>query len=201
MVYLVGITGGSGSGKSTLAYGLQVKFPDLIEVVHFDDYQKAEEDVPIHQGMKNWDHPDAINFSNLLKDLKLLKNGKSVQIMTKSTKHNPQYEENGRIPYVMEAKKIILVEGYMALTNDDIRKLYDFTIFLDLSSKERIKRRTKFINPEYKNKVLLPMHEQHVESTKNFADIVINVEKYNEQEVQELVLRKLKSLKIISGIN
>ena len=40
MSYLIGIAGGSGSGKSTLAYGLQDNFPDLIEVVHFDDYQK-----------------------------------------------------------------------------------------------------------------------------------------------------------------
>ena len=52
MVFIIGIAGGSGSGKSTLAYGLQDKFPNLIEVVHFDDYQKLKENVQVHHGMK-----------------------------------------------------------------------------------------------------------------------------------------------------
>lgn len=197
MTYLIGIAGGSGSGKSTLAYGLQANFPDLIEVVHFDDYQKMEEHVPVHHGMKNWDHPEAIDFEGLLRDLRLLKNGQDVKVMTKSAKHNPEYEKSGRIPHVMKAKKIVIVEGYMALTDERIRKLYDFTVFLDLHADERMKRRTKFINPEYTEKILLPMHKEYVESAKQFANIVINIEKHNNKEVQELVLNQLKERGIL----
>lgn len=192
MTYLIGIAGGSGSGKSTLAYGLQEKFPDIIEVVHFDDYQKVKEHVPIHHEMKNWDHPQAINFEGLLRDLKLLKNGQDVTIMTKSAKHNPEYEQNGRIFHVMKAKKIVIVEGYMALADQRIRKLYDLTIFLDLHQDERMRRRTKFIDQQYTQEILMPMHEKYVEPTKEYVDLVIDVGKNNNQEVQELVLSRLK---------
>src|SRR3989338_5505981 len=187
MAYLIGIAGGSGSGKSTLAYGLQDRFPDFIEVVHFDDYQKLIEQVPVHHGMKNWDHQDAIDFDSLLRDLKLLKNGKDVEIMTKSAKYNPEYEKIGRIPHIVKAKEIIIVEGYMVLTDRRIRDLFDYTIFLHLHSDKRMKRRTKFINPEYTEKILLPMHEEYVESTKKFADVVIDIEKHNDKAVRELV--------------
>ena len=152
MSYLIGIAGGSGSGKSTLAYGLRDKFPDLIEVVHFDDYQKMKEQIPVHHGMRNWDHPEAIDFAGLLRDLESLKSGQDVEVMTKSAKHNPDYEKSGRIPHTMKAKKIVIIEGYMALTDERIRKLYDFSIFLDLHAGERMKRRTKFINPKYTEK-------------------------------------------------
>jgi len=197
MVYLIGIAGGSGSGKSTLAYGLQDQFPDLIEVVHFDDYHKMKEHVPVHHGMRNWDHPEAIEFEGLLKDLNLLKSGQDVKVMTKSVKHNPDYGKRGRIPYIMKAKKIVIVEGYMALTNERIRKLYDFTVFLDLHADERMKRRTKFINPEYTEQILLPMHKENVEPTKEVADMLIDIEKNNDKEVQELVLSQLKERGIL----
>jgi len=197
MSYLIGIAGGSGSGKSTLAYGLQDQFPDLIEVVHFDDYQKMKEQIPVHHSMRNWDHPEAIYFAGLLRDLELLKSGQDVQIMTKSAKHNPDYEKSGRIPHTMKAKRIVIIEGYMALTDERIRKLYDFSVFLDLHADERMKRRTKFINPEYTEKILLPMHKEYVESTKEFADMVIDIEKHNDKEVRELVLHELKERGIL----
>src|SRR3989344_7035084 len=197
MSYLIGIAGGSGSGKSTLAYGLQDQFPDLIEVVHFDDYQKMKEQIPVHHSMRNWDHPEAIYFAGLLRDLELLKSGQDVQIMTKSAKHNPDYEKSGKIPHTMKAKRIVIIEGYMALTDERIRKLYDFSVFLDLHADERMKRRTKFINPEYTEKILLPMHKEYVESTKEFADMVIDIEKHNDKEVRELVLHELKERGIL----
>ena len=147
--------------------------------------------------MRNWDHPEAIYFAGLLRDLELLKSGQNVKIMTKSAKHNPCYEKSGRIPHIMKAKKIVIIEGYMALTDERIRKLYDFSVFLDLHADERMKRRTKFINPEYTEKILLPMHKEYVESTKEFADMVIDIEKHNDKEVRELVLHELKERGIL----
>ena len=61
--FLIGIAGGSGCGKSTLSYRLKDKYPDLIEVVHFDDYQKEEIDVPFLEGMKR---RDKITYTKLL---------------------------------------------------------------------------------------------------------------------------------------
>ncbi len=66
--------------------------------------------------MRNWDHPDAVDFDSLFADLTNLINGNSVKVMTKSRVLNPTYEEKGRITHVLKPKKIIIVEGYMAFT-------------------------------------------------------------------------------------
>lgn len=192
MVFLIAIAGGSGSGKSTLAYGLKDKYPDLIEVVHFDDYQKQRGEVPVHHDLDNWDHPEAIDFLKLLRDLKSLKEGKEVTIMTKSEKYNPKYREVGRIPLLLKPREIIILEGYMSLVNEKIRAMLDYSIFLDLHDEERIKRRTKLNQQNYVEKVLLPMHKEHVEPTKKFADIVIDVTQHSISEAQSLVLSKFK---------
>lgn len=194
MNYLIGIAGGSGSGKSTLAYGLQDRFPKLIEVIHFDDYQKPTEQIPLLKGIKNWDHPEAIDFEKLLIDLNLLRGGKDVEVMTKSIRHNPEYgkKEWKRVPYVMKAKDIVIVEGYMTLTDERIRRLCNLTIFLDLCHEERMRRRTKFINPEYTEKILLPMYIKYVEPIKGLIDIIVDTKQYDSDQVQELVFSHLK---------
>ena len=81
--FFVGIAGGSGSGKSTLSYRLRDNFPDFIEVVHFDDYIKEDKDVPFLEGMRNWDHPDAIYFEKLYQDLLLLKEDQKIRFSQK----------------------------------------------------------------------------------------------------------------------
>lgn len=195
--FLIGIAGGSGCGKSTLAYGLKEKYPDLIEVVHFDDYQKEEVDVPFFEGMRNWDHPDAINFEQLHKDLLQLKVGKEVMVMTKSNILNPSYEEKGRIKHIMKPKRIIIVEGYLALYDEKVRDLFGLKIFLDIPISEGMKRRNKityYDESEYNNKILVPMHAKYVEPTKKIADLSIDVVRNNEDEVFNIVHNKLKEL-------
>ncbi|PIO08631.1 hypothetical protein COU59_00795 [Candidatus Pacearchaeota archaeon CG10_big_fil_rev_8_21_14_0_10_34_12] len=194
MVYLICVAGSTGSGKSALAYGLQERFPELIEVVYFTDYQKPIEHVPVYHGMKNWDCPDAIDFDKLFLDLELLKKGKDIKIMTKNEKYNPSYPKTWkRIPHTIKAKNIVLIEGYMSLANEKVRKLYDLSIFLDLSSEERMnRRRTKKQSQEYINKILFPMQEKYVEPTKEFADIIMNTKNYNVEKVQELVLKSFR---------
>ncbi len=199
--FLIGIAGGSGCGKSTLAYGLKDKYPELIEVVHFDDYQKEEADVPFFEDMKNWDHPDAINFDRLHEDLLQLKNDREVVVMTKSSVLNPTYEEKGRIQQVLKPKNIIIVEGYLALQNDKIRNLFDLKIFLDINITESMKRRGKITHNDeskYNSKILIPMHSKYVEPTKNIANILIDVLKNDKDSVFEIVNNKLSELKLLN---
>ena len=198
--FLIGIAGGSGCGKSTLSYGLRDKYPDLIEVVHFDDYQKEEMDVPFFEGMRNWDHPDAINFEQLFSDLVQLKNNKEVAIMTKSSILNPAYEEKGRIKHILRPKKIIIVEGYMSFYDRKIRDLFDFKIFLDIPISESMKRRDKITyndESEYNNKILIPMHIKYVEPIKKTVDLSIDVIKNTKNEVYKIVHDKLIELKLL----
>lgn len=202
-VQIIAIAGGTGSGKSTLAYGLLGKFPELIEIVHFDDYQKLEPDVPIHQGMRNWDHPDAIDFDQLIHDLNQLRNGNDVKIMTKDKKLNPDYETGGRIriPRIIHSKKIIILEGYLALWNEKVRKLVDYRIFLDISIEKSLKRRDKIIDDdaeEYNKKILMPGHIKYVESTKKFANLIIEIDKIDKEKMIPFVIQKLREQKIVS---
>lgn len=200
--HIIAIAGGTGSGKSTLAYGILGKFPELIEILHFDDYQKLEPDVPIHHGMRNWDHPDAIDFDRLIHDLNQLRNGKDVKIMTKDKKLNPDYETSGRIriPGIIHSKKIIILEGYLALWNEKVRKVIDYSIFLDMPIEKSLKRRDKVIDDdakEYNKKILMPGHIKYVESTKKFANLVIDVDKTDKEEMVPLVIQKLREKKIV----
>ena len=198
--FLIGIAGGSGCGKSTLSYGLRDKYPDLIEVVHFDDYQKEEVDVPFFEGMRNWDHPDAINFEQLCQDLLQLKDNQTVKVMTKSSILNPTYEEKGRIQHILEPKKIIIVEGYMTLQNNKIRDLFDLKIFLDIPIDESMKRRDKITyndESEYNNKILIPMHKKYVEPSKEIADLSIDVLKNDKDQVFKIVFDKLTKIKLL----
>jgi len=199
MVSLICVAGSTGSGKSTLVYGLQEQFPELIEVIYFTDYQKSIEQVPVHQGMKNWDCPEAIDFDKMFLDLTKLKEEKDVKIMTKNEKYNPSYSENWkRTPHTIKAKKIIFIEGYMALANEKIRGLYNLSIFLDLSTEERMRRRrTKKQNQEYIENILIPMQKKYVEPTKKFANIVINTQNVGVKEAQNQVLSLLKSKNLI----
>ncbi len=197
--FLIGIAGGSGCGKSTLSYGLKNKYPDLIEVVHFDDYQKEEMNIPFLEGMRNWDHPDAINFKQLYSDLIQLKNNNEIAVMTKSSILNPTYEKKGRIKHILKPKKIIIVEGYMTFQDKRIRELFDLKIFLDIPISESIKRRDKITyndESEYNNKILIPMHTKYIEPTKKTADLSISVLKNNKDEVYKIVRDKLIEFKL-----
>ena len=196
--FVIGVAGGSGCGKSTLSYGLKAKYPKLIEVVHFDDYQKEETDVPLLDGTRNWDHPDAINFKQLHQDLTQLINNKQVTVMTKSSIINPTYEEKGRIKHTLDPKKIIIVEGYLAFHDKKIRKMFDFSIFLDCPISESMKRRDKIIcgddSDGYNTKILIPMHAKYVEPTKKTADMTLDVVKNNKDDVFGIVHKKLAEL-------
>ena len=199
--FIIAFAGVSGCGKSTLSYRLKNKYPDLIEVVHFDDYQKEEADVPIFCDMRNWDHPDAIDFNQLFSDLTKLRDDCDVCVMTKSRIINPTYEDTGRIKHTLKPKKIIIVEGYMALHDKKIRDLFDFKIFLDIPIDESMKRRDKITyndESEYNNKILIPMHLKYVAPTKDLAELSIDAVKNNKDDVFEIVHKKLLELGVLS---
>lgn len=194
---VIGIAGGSGAGKSSICYKLVDSNPDLYEVLNFDDYQKENEDdsLPKLQGFINWDHPDAIRWDKLIQDIKTLKSDREVTINTWAHKSNQQYSTTRKmIPRTVYPKPILLVEGYLALYNDEVRKLYDKTIYLDISDEVRASRRDKSEltgGGEYANKVLNPMFIQYVLPTRDLADIVIDISDRSldllSQKVAELI--------------
>ncbi|MDP1538816.1 MAG: AAA family ATPase [bacterium] len=168
----IGITGGSGSGKTALARELKKHFGKRALIFHIDNYQKFGEKLPEIQGMKNWDHPRSIKWERMIKDLLLLEKGKTITIKSRDQKNLKRVEEK-----TLRPSEIIIVEGYFLFYKSLIRELLDFSIFLEASEKARIKRRTKPKNTKYIQKILLPMHNEYIEPTKRFADLILNTEK------------------------
>ncbi len=124
-------------------------------------------------GMKNWDCPEAIKWDKLQKDLISLK----------------------------KKKGIVIVEGYLLFYKPKIRRLFDFRVFLTAGEKTRVKRRTKFKNAEYIEKILLPMHKKYIEPTKKFANLVLNTEKYSITRAAARVKKRINSLRLSNAPN
>ena len=186
----IGITGGSGAGKSTLGYCLKNKYPNIIELIHLDDYFKPLVDRPKVRNLVNSDHPKALYFDKIVADLIKLSQNKSVIIKTKNEYLNPEYQKNRvKIPFKFYPKKIILVEGFVLLYDEIIRKILTTSIFLDMEHEPRWARRVTLSNKnkEYEEKVIIPMHKKYVEPTKKYAEYIINVSNLSKEQVLEKV--------------
>ncbi len=176
----IAIAGGSGAGKSTLAHSFADLYPERARVLHLDDYRKEKELIPRHGDFINWDHPDTIHWDQLAQDLAKLKEGRPIVIQ----KRNERFDAHGlgedSMSRTVEPTQFILLDGYLALMKPDIREFFNFSIFLDLSHEQRIARRKKFNDTEddraYFDAVLIPMHNEFVEPTKKYADVLIQVE-------------------------
>ncbi|MDP3995977.1 MAG: hypothetical protein Q8P74_01890 [bacterium] len=172
-LFFIGITGGSGSGKTALARELKKYFGKRALIFHIDNYQKFGEKLPeIKGGMKNWDHPGAIKWERMIKDLLSLKGGETITVKSRDQKKLKRVKEK-----TLRPSEIIIIEGYFLFYKSSIRKLLDFSVFLKANEEIRIKRRTKPKNIEYVQKILLPMHNKYIEPTKKFADLILNTEK------------------------
>jgi uridine kinase len=189
----IGIAGGTGVGKSTLCHGLMDVHPGKIGLVQLDDYFKPEDLVPLYDGHKNWDCPEALYLDKLIEDVSILRSGQSVTISTKNERLNPDYATTDRrIPVVFKPKPLLLVEGYLVLHDARLRELLDVSIFLELDHVTRLKRRVHFMYDKYEQEVLVPMHERYVEPTKQFADYVISVSELSAQQVLSKTTELLK---------
>jgi len=196
----IGITGGSGAGKSTLCNALKNKYPDKIELIQLDDYFKPSADKPHIEGIRNSDHPDALYLDKLADDIEKLSKGTPVIINTKNEYLNPEYEKTKeKIPIEFQPKPIILVEGFLVLHNERVRKLLDTSIFLDEEHETRWDRRVHLANKnkEYEQKVIIPMHNQYVEPAKQHAKHVINISNLNKKQVLEKVEEIINNLYLI----
>ncbi|HLC66169.1 MAG TPA: hypothetical protein VJK52_00850 [Candidatus Nanoarchaeia archaeon] len=173
---VIGLAGGSGAGKSAVAYALRDRYPEVISVLHLDDYHKAPIDIPQHQGKLNWDHPDAIDFQQLINDLSELHAGKIITVETKNPKDNPDYHQTRtRVPITIAPKPVIILEGFLTLWHPEVRKLLDVSVYLDAPGELRLQRRTKFLDSAYQDEVLLPMHASFIEPTKQYAQYIISI--------------------------
>lgn len=178
---IIGIAGGTGSGKTTVVKKIvEALPPHFVAVVPLDSYYNDTSHMTEEQRRAiNFDHPDAFDWQLLVKHVDLLRNGEAVEQPTYSyLKCNREKETLHVAP-----KPVIIIEGIMALLNKQLRDMMDLKIFVDTDSDERLIRniqrdcvergRTVEMVIDRYHKVLKPMHEQFIEPTKKFADLII----------------------------
>ncbi|UAB80262.1 uridine kinase [Marixanthomonas sp. SCSIO 43207] len=184
---IIGIAGGTGSGKTTVVQQIIEELPvDEVCIISQDSYYKDTTHLSFDQRVKiNFDHPQAIDFDLLVNHLKELKKGNSFEQPVYSfVDHNRTGETVTTHP-----RKVVIVEGILILTHPDIRELFDIKIFVHADSDERLIRRLKRdiaergrdleeVLSRYQT-TLKPMHQQFIEPTKEFADIIIPTNRYN----------------------
>ncbi len=184
---IIGIAGGTGSGKTTVVQQIVEELPaDEVCIISQDSYYKDTSHLSLEERVKiNFDHPQAIDFDLLVNHLKELKKGNSFEQPVYSfVDHNRTGETLTTHP-----RKVVIVEGILILTHPDIRELFDIKIFVHADSDERLIRRLKRdiadrgrdldeVLNRYQT-TLKPMHQQFIEPTKEFADIIIPTNRYN----------------------
>ncbi|MCB0465516.1 MAG: uridine kinase [Aequorivita sp.] len=199
---IIGIAGGTGSGKTTVVDQIVAELPaDEVCVISQDSYYHDTSDLSFTERTKiNFDHPKAIDFDLLVSHLKELRNGNSFEQPVYSfVEHNRTGETITTFP-----KKVIIVEGILILAHPDIREMFDIKIFVHADSDERLIRRLKRdiatrgrdleeVLNRYQT-TLKPMHQQFIEPTKEFADIIIPTNRYNTVAVD--VIRSIIHQKI-----
>ena len=178
---IIGVAGGTGSGKTTVVKKIvEALPPHYVAVVPLDSYYNDTSDMTdAERKAINFDHPDAFDWELLNKHVRQLKAGEAVEQPTYS------YILSNRLPETVhvEPKPVILIEGIMTLVNKELRDMMDIRIFVDTDSAERLIRniqrdvvergRTVDMVIDRYLKVLKPMHEQFIEPSKKYADIII----------------------------
>lgn len=184
---IIGIGGGTGSGKTTVVNEIIKQLPENeVGIISQDSYYNDTSHLNYEQRTKiNFDHPRSIDFDLICEHLSELKKGNPIdQPVYSFVKHNRTGDTIHTLP-----RKVMIVEGILILTNPELRKMFDIKIFVHADSDERLIRRIKRditqrgrdineVLSRYQS-TLKPMHEQFIEPTKEFADIIIPNNRYN----------------------
>jgi len=178
---IIGIAGGSGSGKSTVVKQIMKKLPkDSVAVIAQDSYYKDNGHLSSEErAKKNFDHPTSIEFSLLNKHVDLLREGKTIDMPIYSYLTCARAKET--IP--VEPKEVVIIEGILILTNPKLRERLDIKVFVDADADDRLMRiirrdieeRGRSFQQvlEHYEKYVKPMHQQFIEPTKRYADIIV----------------------------
>lgn len=194
-VTVIGVAGGTGSGKSTLVKRLQEAFrsEDVATLCH-DYYYKAHPELTYEQRTQlNYDHPQAFDTDMLVEHIRALKSNVAIEHPVYSFVEHNRTEEK----VAVKPSKVIIIDGILIFENKELRELMDIKVFVDTDADLRLARRIlrdvrdrgrsmESVINQYTTTVK-PMHEEFVEPSKKYADVIIPEGGFNSVAVQMLI--------------
>lgn len=200
-VTIIGVAGGSGSGKSTLVKKLQEAFAgDDVATLCHDYYYKAHPELTYEERTKlNYDHPQAFDTDMMVEHIKALRNNVPI--------HHPVYSfvDHNRTDDTVAVKpsKVIIIDGILIFEHKELRDLMDIKVYVDTDADVRLARRIlrdvcdrgrsmQSVIDQYITTVK-PMHEEFVEPSKKYADVIIPEGGFNSVAVGMLI-KNIRSL-------
>ena len=178
---MVGIAGGTGSGKTTVAHKLAAAMPPgrCVTIEH-DAYYRDQAHLSADERAKiNYDHPGSLDSALLADHLRALRSGRAVDVPIYDFATHTRKVETRHVP----AARVIVVEGILVFTEAALREQFDIKIFVDTDSDIRLIRRIRrdleqrgrtfqSVRDQYYATVR-PMHIEHVEPSKRWADLIV----------------------------
>lgn len=197
--FVIGIAGGSGSGKTTFARAVRDALGEEVTLLSHDYYYMPFGDLPLEERKKqNFDHPNSFDTALMARQVQTLLQGETVQRPTYSYTEFTRLSET----VVVKPTPILILEGFLVLESEALRALMDIKLFIDTDSDVRFIRRllrdtqrrgrsVESIVNQYL-KTVKPMHEQFVEPSKRYADIIVP-EGGKNQVALEMVVDRIKA--------
>ena len=178
---IIGIAGGTGSGKTTVVSKiLQNLNANEVNVLSQDNYYHDKTHLSLQEREKlNYDHPKSIDFDLLVKHVQALKNGESIEQPIYSFVTHTRTGNH----VLVEPREVLIVEGILVLTSKELLKEFDLKVFVHADNDERLIRRIRRDTQERGRDLeevlhryqttLKPMHDEFIEPSKSYADIII----------------------------
>ncbi|MFJ5621482.1 uridine kinase [Peribacillus loiseleuriae] len=198
---VIGVAGGSGSGKTSVTRAIYESFKGhSILMLEQDYYYKDQTNLPFEERLKtNYDHPFAFDNDLLIEHIHKLLDYESIEKPVYDYSIHTRSEE---IIHV-EPKDVIILEGILILEDERLRNLMDMKLFVDTDADLRILRRMSrdikergrsldSVIDQYIN-VVRPMHNQFIEPTKRYADIIIPEGGHNYVAI-DLMVTKIQTI-------
>lgn len=199
---LIGIAGGTASGKTSFAQRIMKEFcSSEVVLIDQDSYYKDLSHLKFEERLKNnFDHPNSVDINLLVEHLVKLKSGKSIEKPVYNfVTHTREDSKTTKI----EPSKVMIIEGILIFALKEIRDLIDIRLFVDTDADVRLVRRIvrdieergrslNSVIERYLNQVKL-MHDEFVEPSKRWADIIIPEGGHNTTAL-DFVINRIKTI-------
>ncbi|MBI4349212.1 MAG: uridine kinase [Elusimicrobia bacterium] len=176
---IIGLGGGSGSGKSWLASYLKRKLGSRATVVCLDWYYRDHAGTSPEKSAKlNFDHPDSIETSLLVRHLRRLSRGQPVDAPLYDYATHARLKQTQRV----RPAELIIVEGLFVLHDGPLRDILDAGVYIQVPDDVRLLRRVRRDVRERRvdldetlaiyERCVRPMHLRFIEPSARAADWV-----------------------------